>query len=251
MLDSGPRILTRSDGTPLLDSQGRQMIVPGKSILNVLLMTLGLRFFAVAMAALTGVSIGLTISSIVTNTTQAVLWVPLVLIPQILFGGVVVTVPDMSKSVRAFSHLMPSFAAQRIMDTAALYGLTTPFLTNRTKTPVFLTSRGEKETIEWKEADRSFSQSYDKLSPVNTSWQNMAVIPGQLGQHKQAGDRSADGFHIEYRDTIESRHDVRFSKGTPFWSLQSVQIFTGILIFWNVACYGTILLGLVRKQTGK
>ena len=251
VLDSGPRILTRSDGTPLLDSQGRQMIVPGKSILNVLLITLGLRFFAVAMAALTGVSIGLTISSIVTNTTQAVLWVPLVLIPQILFGGVVVTVPDMSKSVRAFSHLMPSFAAQRIMDTAALYGLTTPFLTNRTKTPVFLTSRGEKETIEWKEADRSFSQSYDKLSPVNTSWQNMAVIPGQLGQHKQAGDRSADGFHIEYRDTIESRHDVRFSKGTPFWSLQSVQIFTGILIFWNVACYGTILFGLVRKQTGK
>src|SRR5437870_10684770 len=251
ILDSGPRILTTSDGTPRLDLQGRQMVVPGKSVLNVLLVALGLRVFAVALAALTGVSIGLTISSIVTNTTQAVLWVPLVLIPQILFGGVVVTVPDMSKSVRAFSHLMPSFAAQRIMDTAALYGLTTPFLTNRTKTPVFLTSRGEKETIEWKEADRSFSQSYDKLSPVNTSWQNMAVIPGQLGQHKQAGDRSADGFHIEYRDTIESRHDVRFSKGTPFWSLQSVQIFTGILIFWNVACYGTILLGLVRKQTGK
>jgi ABC-type multidrug transport system ATPase subunit len=251
VLDSGPRILSRSDGTPLLDSQGRQIIVPGKSILNVILVTLGLRFFAVAIAALTGVSIGLTISSVVTNTTQAVLWVPLVLIPQILFGGVVVTVPDMSKSVRAFSHVMPSFAAQRIMDTAALYGLTTPFLTNRTKTPVFLTSRGEKETIEWKDADRSFSQSYDKLSPVNMSWQNIAVIPGWLGQHKQAGDRSADGFHIEYRDTIESRHDVRFSKGTPFWSLQSVQIATGILIFWNVACYGIILLGLVRKQTGK
>src|SRR5206468_10280226 len=111
--------------------------------------------------------------------------------------------------------------AQRIMDTAAVYGLTTPFLTNRTKTPLFLTSRGEKETIEWKDADRSFSQSYDKLSPVNTSWQNIAVIPAQLGQHKQAGDRSGHGFHIEYRDTIESRHDVRFSKGTAFWSLQS------------------------------
>ena len=58
-------------------------------------------------------------------------------------------------------------------------------------------------------------------------------------------------FHSEYRDTVENRHDVRFSKGTPFLSLQSVQIATGILIFWNVACYGTILLGLVRKQTGK
>jgi ABC-type multidrug transport system ATPase subunit len=181
VLDSGPRILSRSDGAPLLDSQGRAMTVPGRSIFNVLVVTLGLRFLAVALAALTGVSIGLAISSMVTNTTQAVLWVPLVLIPQILFGGVVVTVPDMSNSVRAFSHLMPSFAAQRIMDTAALYGLTTPFLSNRTKTPAFLTSRGEKETIEWKEADRSFSQSYDKLSPVNMSWQNVAVIPGQLG----------------------------------------------------------------------
>jgi hypothetical protein len=251
ILDSGPHVLKQSNEMPRVDNQGHPMIDPGQSILNVLLIALGLRFFAVAMAALTGVSIGLTISSIVTNTTQAVLWVPLVLIPQILFGGVVVTVPDMSKSVRAFSHLMPSFAAQRIMDTASLYGLTTPFLSNRTKTPAFLTSRGEKENIEWKEADRSFSQSYDKLSPVNMSWQNLAVIPGQLGQHKQAGERSPDGFHIEYRDTIESRHDVRFSKGTPFWSLQAVQITTGILIFWNVACYGIILLGLVRKQTGK
>jgi ABC-2 type transporter len=251
VLDSGPRMLSRSDGTPLLDSQGHQMALPGKSILNVLLVALGLRFFAVAVAALTGVSIGLTISSIVTNTTQAVLWVPLVLIPQILFGGVVVSVPDMSKSVRAFSYVMPSFAAQRIMDTASLYGLVTPFLTNRTKTPVFLTSRGEKETIEWKEGERSSSQSYDKLSPVNTSWQNVAVIPGRLGQHKQARAPSADEFHIEYRDTVESRPDVRFSKGTPFHSLQAAQIATGILIFWNVACYGIILLGLVRKQTGK
>src|SRR5205814_10536071 len=116
VLHSAARVIARSDGTPLLDSQGRQMIVPGKSILNVLLITLGLRFFAVAMAALTGVSIGLTISSIVTNTTQAVLWVPLVLIPQILFGGVVVSVLDMSKSVSGFSHIMPCFAAKRIME---------------------------------------------------------------------------------------------------------------------------------------
>ena len=251
VLDSGPRVLTTSEGTPRLDPQGRQMIIPGNSILNVLLVALGLRFFAVALAALTGVSIGLTISSMVTNTTQAVLWVPLVLIPQILFGGVVVTVPDMSKSVRTFSHIMPSFAAQRIMDTAALYGLTTPFLTNRTKTPVFLTSRGEKETIEWKEGNESLSHSYDKLSPVNMSWQNIAVVPGWLGQHKQAEAPGSDWSHKEYRDTVESRHDVRFSKGTPFWSLQAVQFFTGILVFWNVACYGTILFGLVRKQTGK
>ena len=55
ILDSGPRILTTSDGTPRLDLQGRQMVVPGKSVLNVLWVALGLRVFAVALAALTGV----------------------------------------------------------------------------------------------------------------------------------------------------------------------------------------------------
>ncbi len=249
LLDSGPRTLNRSDGTPLLDSHGQQIILPGESIVNVLFATLGLRWLAVAAAAITGVAIGLTISSLVRNTTQAVLWVPLVLIPQILFGGVVVTVPDMSKSVRLFSHVMPSFAAQKIMDTAALYGLITPFLTNRTKTPLFLTSRGEKETIEWVDNGRSFAQSYDKLSPVNTSWQNMAVIPDRLGQHKQLGDRIDN--RIEYRDTVEHRRDVRVSKGTSFGSLYWVQVALAILIIWNLACYGTILFGLVQKQTGR
>ena len=251
LLDSGPRTLTRSDGTPLVDRNGREIIIPGESILSVLIATLGLRWFSVAAVAITGVAIGLTISSLVRNTTQAVLWVPLVLIPQILFGGVVVTVPDMSKSVRLFSYVMPSFAAQRIMDTAALYGLVTPFLSNRTKTPLFLTSRGEKETIEWTSDGRSFSQSYDKLSPVNTSWQNMAAIPEKLGQHKQVGDRIENGFRIEYRDTVEHRNDVRFSKGTSFGSFYWVQVATLILIVWNLACYATILVGLVNKQTGK
>jgi ABC-type multidrug transport system ATPase subunit len=251
ILDSGPRTLTRADGTPLLDNQGHEMTVAGKGILDVLAVTLALRWLAVGVAALTGVAIGLTISSLVTNTTQAVLWVPLILIPQILFGGVVVTVPDMSSSVRVFSHIMPSFAAQRIMDVGALYGLTTPFLTNRTKTPLFLTSRGEKETIEWESAGRSFSQSYDKLSPVNTSWQNMAVIPDKLGQHKQAGDRTENGFHIEYRDTVENRHDVRFSKGTPFRSVQWVYFSIAVLALWNITGYLVILSALARKQTGR
>ena len=146
---------------------------------------------------------------------------------------------------------MPSFAAQRIMDTAALYGLVTPFLSNRTKIPLFLTSRGDKETIEWTSDGRSYSQSYDKLSPVNTSWQNMAVIPDRVGQHKQVGDRIENGFRIEYRDTVENRHDVRFSKGTSFRSFYAVQVAILVLVLWNVGCYLTILSGLVRKQTGR
>jgi hypothetical protein len=251
IIDSGPRVLTRNDGRPLTDSKGQDIIVPGTGILKVLLVTLGLRWLAVAAAAVTGVGIGLLISSLVSNTTQAVLWVPLILIPQILFGGIVVTVADMSSSVRTFSHVMPSFAAQRIMDVGSVYGLMTPFLTNRTKTPLFLTSRGDKENVEWEKDGQSFTQSYDKLSPVNTSWQNMAVIPERLGQHKQVGDRSENGFRIEYRDTVESRRDVRYSKGTVFRSLADYYSSVLILSLWVGLCYLGAFFGLLRKQTGK
>lgn len=251
VLDSGPRVLTQAGGAPMRDTLGREMRLPGMPVSEVMCVTLGLRLIAIAAAALVSVSIGLAISSLVKNTTQAVLWVPLVLIPQILFGGVVVSVPDMTKSVLAFSHAMPSFSAQRIMDVSSLYGLFTPFLTNRTKKPLFLTSRGEKENMEWEIDARSFSQAYDKLSPVNTSWQNLAVIPERLGQHKQVGDRSDDGFRISYRDTVESRRDVRFTKGTTFRSLSAFQVGITVLGGWVVVCYLTILFGLKAKQSGK
>jgi hypothetical protein len=189
------------------------------------------------------------ISALVENATQAVLWVPLVLIPQILFGGIVVQVPDMSRSVRLFSQLMPSFAAQRIMDVGSIYGLAVPLLSNRTKTPVFLTSRGEKERVEWTENDRSFSEVFDKLSLVNTSFQNILVIPDRLGQHKRVGDRSEDGLHMEYRDSVETRRDVRYSKGTVFRSLQPFQTSLLILGVWATLSYGVIYFGLKAKQT--
>lgn len=251
IIDSGPRNLVQADGSPMLDTQGRELTMPGFRVSEVLCITLGLRFIAIAAAALVSVSIGLTISSLVKNTTQAVLWVPLVLIPQILFGGIVVSVPDMTKSVFIFSHVMPSFSAQRIMDVSSIYGLLTPSLTNRTKKPLFLTSRGEKENVEWEEDGHSFSQAYDKLSPVNVSWQNLAVISDRLGQHKQVGDRSEDGFSIFYRDTIESRRDVRFAKGTIFCSLNPFHIAISTLCGWVALCYLTILFGLKAKQTGK
>ena len=251
IIDSGPRVISQADGSPMRDAQGREMILPGLPVIQVLGVTLGLRFIAIAAAALVSVCIGLTISSLVKNTTQAVLWVPLVLIPQILFGGIVVSVPDMSRSVRAFSHAMPCFSAQRIMDVASIYGLSTPFLTNRTKKPLFLTSRGGKENVQWIIDGRTFSQAYDKLSPVNVSWQNLVVVPERVGQHKQVGDRSEDDLQVSYRDTVDSRRDVRFTKGTRYRSLIPFQFSLCVLGAWVVLCYTTILLGLRAKQTGK
>ena len=51
---------------------------------------------------------------------QAVMLVPLLLIPQILFSGFTVPAKDMSPPVLAISQIMPSFASERIADVSFL-----------------------------------------------------------------------------------------------------------------------------------
>lgn len=254
ILDSGGRAEKFEDGTPIKDHDGQPRMIPGLSLSNVIFTTLGLKILAVLTAAFVGVALGLTISALVRSSTQAVMWVPLILIPQILFGGFVITVPDMSMAVYRFSHLVPSFSAQRIMDVSNIYGQATPFLTNRTKIPLFLTSDGSKEKIEWEEAGRKRSQEYDKVSLFNTSWQNLIVYSERVGQHKQDATRSENSggdARIEYRDTTSSRYDVRYNKGTVFRFLLPAQLSLLTLAIWAAVCYLVILLGLQSKQTGK
>ena len=74
--------------------------------------------FGTAIAA---VGIGLTISALSRSVMQAVMFVPLILIPQILFSGYTVAPGDMTKSVLAISRLMPTFSAQTVMDTSFLW----------------------------------------------------------------------------------------------------------------------------------
>lgn len=73
------------------------------------------------LTAICSVSVGLALSSIVRTTMQAVMLVPLMLIPQILFSGQVVPASEMSKPVRIVSSLLPSYSAQRVMDVSLLW----------------------------------------------------------------------------------------------------------------------------------
>ena len=250
LLDSGPRVITASDGSPLRDSEGREMQTAGLKVGGVLFTTLALRLASIAGAALVSVGIGLAISSLVENTTQAVLWVPLVLIPQILFGGMVIRVPEMSRGVRHFSKIMPSFAAQRIADVSAIFGMDTPALTNRTKTPIFLSSLGEKETVTWEERDSQRSQDYDKVSDVNSPWQNLTVLAERLGQHKWQTAAGGGGEPV-YPDSVSQRRDVRIRKGTPYLDLAPFRSATLTLLGWVGMCYAVLLAGLHSKQTGR
>jgi hypothetical protein len=227
------------------------VVLPGLSLWQVTFTSLGLKALSLLGVACVGVALGLTISALVRSNTQAVMWVPLILIPQILFGGFVVTVPEMSPSVFWFSHLVPSFSAQRIMDVSNLYGQATPAMTNRTKVPLFLTADGAKEKIQWQQDGQPRSQDYDKMSLFNNSWQNMIVYEDRVGQHKAVKIDSENPFRKEYRDTVDSRHDVRYGKGTVFQFMAPAQISLLTLGFWGAACYAITLVGLRSKQTGK
>lgn len=68
--------------------------------------------------------IGLMISAASNTPTQAVLWVPLVIIPQILFSGYVFGLEYWRKQPPAalVSRICPSYAAQRLVDLSLFWG---------------------------------------------------------------------------------------------------------------------------------
>ena len=77
----------------------------------------------IACIAFAAVGIGLAISALARSALQAVMIVPLVLIPQILFSGLVVETSQMtSPFVFTLTNLMPSYAAQTMMDVGAFIG---------------------------------------------------------------------------------------------------------------------------------
>lgn len=213
--------------------------------------TIGLKLAALAGTALAGVAMGLAISGLVQTSTQAVLWVPLILIPQILLGGVVLVRPELSASARALASLTPSFSAQRILDVSNVYGLTVPLLSNRTKLPVFLTP-GEKERIEWTLAGRKYSQVYDRVSAVNRSWQNLLVYPAATGQHLAEYDEIVTKDNSRRRfsvDTTSVRNDVRYAKGTVYEDLRPAWQAATVLGAWILLSYGLTLWALSRAAT--
>jgi len=255
LLNSGWERDLDEHGAVIRTADDKPQVTPGIHLGRLLLFTVGLKIIALILTAITGVSLGLTISAFVQNDTQAAMWVPLILIPQILFGGFVVTVPEMTKPVRAFSSVIPSFAAERVMDVSNIFGQKVPKLTNQTKYPTFLTLDGEQEKIEWSEnrirdsgeskaVDRS--ETYDQISDFNTSWQNLAAIPSRIGEHKKDFDRV--GTKKVKRDTVDQRRDVTYEKGTRFAHLAPAQIGLLTLGGWILATYGITLITLARKR---
>jgi ABC transport system ATP-binding/permease protein len=80
-----------------------------------------LQLAALFGTAIAGVGIGSAVSALSRTEMQAVMYVPLILIPQIVFSGFTVAPADMSPSALAVSRLTPTFSAQTVMDSSFLW----------------------------------------------------------------------------------------------------------------------------------
>ena len=80
-----------------------------------------MQFVALGGTALAAVGIGCAISALAPSVMQAVTFVPVVLIPMIIFSGYVVKPTGMSKPVRAVGACTPGYAAQAMMDMSFIY----------------------------------------------------------------------------------------------------------------------------------
>lgn len=248
LTESGPRDLLLENGERARDRNGKLLTFRGLTISEVLLSTLGLRILGLLLSGTIGVVLGLTVSSLVRSPTQSVMWVPLILIPQILFGGFVIPFPEMSASARMFCSAVPSFASQRIIEVSHIFGSATPFLANRTKTPVFLTSDGSKETIEWSDGKRELTQDYDRISSFNRAWQNLLVSPEKRGMHKHEATTVAGTFTSLVRDSVKQRADVAYRKGTVVSTLAPAWRALLTLTVWSLVCYMLTIAGLLAKE---
>ncbi|TSA34907.1 MAG: ATP-binding cassette domain-containing protein [Verrucomicrobiaceae bacterium] len=82
----------------------------------------GWQIGALVATSLASVGLGLAISALSRTILQAVMLVPLVLIPQILFSGFTPPAGDMKPGPYFVSRLMPSASTQAVMDTSLFWG---------------------------------------------------------------------------------------------------------------------------------
>lgn len=82
----------------------------------------GWQIVGLVLTSLAAVGIGLAISAFSRSVLQAVMFVPLALIPQILFSGFTPPAGEMKAGPYAISRVMPSAAVQGVMDVSLFWG---------------------------------------------------------------------------------------------------------------------------------
>ncbi|MBL9117457.1 MAG: ATP-binding cassette domain-containing protein [Verrucomicrobiaceae bacterium] len=252
IVEAGPAQLKDAQGKGLVDRSNRPLRWPGIPVWSVIRTSIGLKVLGLLGVAVVGVFLGLAASALVRSATQAVMWVPLILIPQILFGGFVVVLADMGLAARSVSGVIPSAAAQRIMEVSENFGKIVPFIANRAKVPSFF---GADEVVEWKDPkdeESLLTAQYPTLDRSNTAWQNL-ILDLSLTQYGQRPiEVSSDDNRAEI-DQVRHRPDVLpgYRQGTTYSSTATAFKNGWVLCGWVSFCYGLIVWGLSRSQTSQ
>ncbi len=205
------------------------------------------------LTSLTGVGIGLSISALARSNTQAAIWVPLILIPQILFAGFVVPLADMPASVRIFSHVIPSASAQRLLDLGHIIGKPMPVMTHNTKGPLFWETEKDTEAAGpdqvWKPRTYSMEvagggsrDDIGEVSSLNRGWQNLAVDHSAIGKLAEPAPGGED-VHVNQRPDVPGK-----KAGDLFTSMDAAWMSLGLLGGWLVVAYVAITAGLLRRD---
>jgi ABC-2 type transport system permease protein len=84
--------------------------------------SLVLLFLIIALLALVGVNMGILASAFARNEFQAVQFIPIVIIPQVLLGGTFWAVSDLPQYLRPFAYAMPIYYANTALRDVMLKG---------------------------------------------------------------------------------------------------------------------------------
>ena len=84
--------------------------------------SLGLLFLVIALLAVAGVTMGILASAFARTEFQVIQFIPLVIFPQALLGGLFWSVSDLPAYLRPFAYLMPLYYANRAMRDVMLKG---------------------------------------------------------------------------------------------------------------------------------
>lgn len=209
----------------------------------------GLHAIALVLTAVTGTGIGLGISALARSNTQAAIWVPLILIPQILFAGFVVPLADMPASVRLASRLIPSASSQRLLDLGHIIGRPMPVMTHNTEIPLFWeTDAGSapvphaiKRPMEKSDSAGNTEREINEVSHLNRAWQNMAVDHSSIG-HFVPPKPNGESIYVT------KRPDVPGTAGDNFNDIAQARLPILLLAAWITAAYVIIWTGLVRRD---
>ena len=193
---------------------------------------------ALVGTAFASVGIGLAISALSRTTMQAVMVVPLILIPQILLSGRVVDVRTMKDrpGVIYLARLVPSFASQRMMDLSYFWNqpLTQPrpTATNPRATRNLPTERNKAFT-NLKESDPRYTrlQALDERERENPALADDAAFQAERSALSDVISASY-GFKATYNQLAPG-----------LWAV-------GGLVAWTLLGYLIAYFGLRAKERG-